>query len=661
MLGQQIGNSTLIIKMKIDIANTLRRGVSAHRKDELELAEECYQKILQIQPDHPDANHNLGVLYFSTDQKVLSLSYFEKAFNFNPSIEQFCLSYVEALTELNHLETVHSVLMEAKASGLKSARIDELSENLFGKSPNLPKEVKLENAKALEKLLEAYKKRDYEKAKEYAIQITEKRPETQIAWKVLGSVLHLKGQHADALRCLKKAATLGDSDADVHFNLGLISQELNKNREAKLHYHRAIDLKPDFVEARTNLGIVLQQLGELKLAKQAFEYALSIRPDFYQAHNNLGITLKKMGFLREARSSYKRAIELYPNYADAHNNLGITFQELNDHQMAESHLRKALAIEPTLFSALNNLGISLQSRRNFGEAEECFRKAIELHPNFPEAFNNLALVLKDQNKADDAIALLRHALSLNPNYSEASTNLGVLLYQKGNTELAVKQFENARVSSDDPRLQELLITILKARMNTTVQHSFPSVANIENSSDVDAFNTYVTSRAVEAELEPTIAGLHSRAMDEAKNTPVFGNGRCSLDYALFDLEDSVLQSLEEDLIGILKERFHSDIFIYDSFFNIYSSGSGIPPHSHLNRWDKEAGLDLAKQKYSLVYYVSVGDQSGDTPGALNLFDPEEVILPADGMVVIFPAGRIHSAEYRGERERILIGVNFYIY
>ena len=101
------------------------------------------------------------------------------------------------------------------------------------------------------------------------------------------------------------------------------------------------------------------------------------------------------------------------------------------------------------------------------------------------------------------------------------------------------------------------------------------------------------------------------------------------------------------------------VYVLSSFFNIYGAGAGIPPHTHLNEIDTDKHLHLAEQKYSLVYYLSVGDQNCSEPGILKLYDPSDDILPCEGMIVIIPAGRRHSAVYGGEKDRIIIGINFY--
>ena len=93
------------------------------------------------------------------------------------------------------------------------------------------------------------------------------------------------------------------------------------------------------------------------------------------------------------------------------------------------------------------------------------------------------------------------------------------------------------------------------------------------------------------------------------------------------------------------------------FFNILGAGGGTTPHHHLKNFDNT--MDLRERKYSLVYYLSVGDQDCNEPGILKLYDPYEEILPCNGMIVIVPANREHSAVYNGNSDRVMLGANFY--
>ena len=114
-----------------------------------------------------------------------------------------------------------------------------------------------------------------------------------------------------------------------------------------------------------------------------------------------------------------------------------------------------------------------------------------------------------------------------------------------------------------------------------------------------------------------------------------------------------------DLHKIMREAVESEIHVDVSFFNIYGAGSGIPKHEHINRLDRIPHLNLGHQKYSLVYYVEVGDQRCADPGVLKFYAPPQEYLPTTGSIVVFPADRPHSASYGEKSERIIIGTNFY--
>ena len=75
--------------MELTIEQALQRGVAAHKEGKLQDAERLYRAILQSQPAHPDANHNLGVLAISVNKADAALPLFKIAVDGNPNIEQF--------------------------------------------------------------------------------------------------------------------------------------------------------------------------------------------------------------------------------------------------------------------------------------------------------------------------------------------------------------------------------------------------------------------------------------------------------------------------------------------------------------------------------------------------------------------------------------------
>ena len=48
--------------MELTLDQALIKGVEAHKAGKVQEADRYYTAILKVQPKHPDANHNMGVL-----------------------------------------------------------------------------------------------------------------------------------------------------------------------------------------------------------------------------------------------------------------------------------------------------------------------------------------------------------------------------------------------------------------------------------------------------------------------------------------------------------------------------------------------------------------------------------------------------------------------
>ena len=95
--------------MELTIEQTLQQGVAAHKEGKLQEAERFYRAILQSQPAHPDANHNLGVLAVSVNKADAALPLFKLALEANPKLEKFWLSYIDALIKEKQFENAYKI------------------------------------------------------------------------------------------------------------------------------------------------------------------------------------------------------------------------------------------------------------------------------------------------------------------------------------------------------------------------------------------------------------------------------------------------------------------------------------------------------------------------------------------------------------------------
>jgi len=80
--------------------------------------------------------------------------------------------------------------------------------------------------------------------------------------------------------------------------------------EAIGHYQKALEIRPDFVEAHFNLGNVLADQGRFDEAIGRYQKALKIRPDFAEAYFNLGNASADQGRFDEAIGHYQKALDL---------------------------------------------------------------------------------------------------------------------------------------------------------------------------------------------------------------------------------------------------------------------------------------------------------------------------------------------------------------
>ena len=349
----------------------------------------------------------------------------------------------------------------------------------------------------------------------------------------------------------------------------------------------------------------------------------------------------------------------YPNESLLFNIRGACYAGLGQLDIAVQSYEKALSIKPDYAKAHYNLGGALQELNKLHDSAKSYENAIALEPENAQAHNNLAIVLRELDQLEEAEASCRKAIVLDPEYAEAYCSLSIILYANGDLNSALESIEKAYSINPKLKLIKLLLAVLKARKNRDTNDV--SAGNISKS----GFDTRLTSnphilnRAVEQEL---IAKLYEmKSLERYPNTEtIYGNARGS-GYQLFqDDHSSIIRTVEDDLVRIVTKAIKTDIHIKDSFFHIMSAGgAGVHRHNHIGDLDFDSSLNLINQKFSLVYYLSIGDQDCSKPGTLKLYDPSENILPREGKIVIFPADRYHSVVYNGEKDRIMISMNFY--
>ena len=429
--------------MKPTIEQALQQGVAAHKEGKLQDAERLYRAILQSQPAHPDANHNLGVLAVSVNKIDAALPLFKTALEGNPKIERFWLSYIDALIKEQQLDNAKQVIEQAKKQGVALENLNALEEKLVTMSEAENIDGASPSQELLSNLVEHYDNGRYEDAHKLAVSCTQEFPKFQFGWKALGAVLKHTGRISEALTVMQRSVLLSLQDSDAQNNLGNILKELGRLEEAKASYMRAIVLKPDYAEVHSNLGNTLQELKRSDEAEASFRQAIELKSDYAEAHSNLGATLQELRRLDEAEASFNQAIALKPHYAEAHYNLGNTLKELGRLDNAVASYDKAIELKPDSTEANYNLGITLGELGRLEEAEASYKQAIALKPDFSEGHYELGNIRKELGRLKDAETDYKQAILLDPDYAEAHNNSGVTFQELGRLEEAEASYKQA--------------------------------------------------------------------------------------------------------------------------------------------------------------------------------------------------------------------------
>ena len=614
--------------MELTIEQALQQGIAAHKEGKLQDAERLYRAILQSQPLHPDANHNLGIIAVSANQAGAALPLFKNALDANPKIEQFWLSYIDALVKEQENEVAKQVIEQAKKQGVDGEKLNVLEIQLapVNKEENI--DISSPSQEQLSSLFEHYQNGRLSDAEKLATSITQEFPTNQFAWKVLGAVLKQTGRISESLAASQKSVRLSPQDAETHYNLGNTLKELGRLDEAEASYRKVIAFKPESAEAYYNLGNTLKELGRLGEAEASCRQAIELKPAYVEAHSNLGVMLQELGRFEEAEASYRQAIAVKPDLFDAHSNLGVTLQELGRLEEAEASCKQAITLKPDFAEAHSNLGNTLKELGRLEEAAVSYKQAIELKPDYAEARNYLLTCLY----LLDSESLFFEELDYLINQDKANAVIGSLTCRSA-----------LKYGLDKPNLfcREPLKYVLHIDLNT--QYDFEeifvekakSILNenrISNRKQSLLVNGYQTSG--------NLFDIQNDFTDKIQKTIRFEIEKYRISF----------KNSEEGLI----KKWPTEYSLYGWLISMKSGGE-LQPHIHSQGWLSGSvyiNVPPKSKDDSGNLVVSVGEEKDAIDTRIN---SKKIINVVTGSLVLFPASLTHyTIPFESEEERIVL-------
>ena len=85
---------------KLIIEKTFNLAIENHKKGNFKIAENLYKRILNIYPDHPNANNNLGILFKELGKFEMAITCYKKVIEINPNHANANYNFGNLLREL---------------------------------------------------------------------------------------------------------------------------------------------------------------------------------------------------------------------------------------------------------------------------------------------------------------------------------------------------------------------------------------------------------------------------------------------------------------------------------------------------------------------------------------------------------------------------------
>ena len=417
-----------------DIAAIFDKGLQAHNAGDLRAAEQLYQETLAIKPEHPEANHNIGVVLVAKNELDKALEFFKFALDNSPNVSLFWASYIDTLIKLERIGESKTLIKAVKQAGISCDKIEALSQHLDVKHQDPGPKA----SKDLNKLLEQQK---FDDAITACQSLTETYPNSAVLNITIGKCYFELGQIEQAIERYQKAIKINPKCVAAFVMLSQTHSAQGDADQAIKNLQKAINLEPECAETRLNMGMLLKDKGKLEAAIESYQRAIEINPNFAAPYNNIGVILRDTDDLDGAIKNFKQSLIIDPNCAEIYNNLGNILNDEGDHEAAIKNYQQAIKIKPNYAEIYYNMGNALQAKGNLTDAIKSYQRALNIKPDHAKAYNNLGAALNAVGDCEKAINSYKRAIEINPLNYDSYYNVGLIQEANDNPDEAIDNFK----------------------------------------------------------------------------------------------------------------------------------------------------------------------------------------------------------------------------
>lgn len=283
-------------------ANAIDEGVRQAASGQTEAARASFVRALDRDSNAYPAAYNLGVLEDRAGQEKKALEQYRKALRILPD-------YEDAIRGIMTIEFRRGNVDAALAAVEPVAR--DYKSNLGVQ------------AAYAEALVRARRYEEAWQAARNALKCDERFVPALIAL-IKASVAQGRDELAESI--LDQALEVDQRNAELHYLQGeRLRSEPGRLRESMTEFRRAVELRPDYAEARIALGIQLLNGGNYNDALLHFEAASRLVPTLAAVHLNVGDAYRANKRWLDAKHAYDRALKIHPQMPEALFGLGLLY------------------------------------------------------------------------------------------------------------------------------------------------------------------------------------------------------------------------------------------------------------------------------------------------------------------------------------------------
>lgn len=214
-------------------------------------------------------------------------------------------------------------------------------------------------------------------------------------------------------------------------------------------------------EAIEAYAIALSDIGENEEALKHFIFLKNKFPENAQHYYNIGIILEKIKRFDDAILAYEKALKIEPEDTDIMFNLGLANIKIEDYDEAEKLFLKVLEKDNDDENSYFHLGEIYTRKKQFDNSVKYLKKAVELDNKDIIAKFYLAYSLHQLGETEIAIKTYNEVIEQSPDYSWAYYNLASIYIDKNDDNTAISYLEKTiQTNPADLKAITMLVKVL---------------------------------------------------------------------------------------------------------------------------------------------------------------------------------------------------------